>query len=124
MARIRQTVMGVADMDRAMRFWREALGYVQRESAYHPNWNVLVPPPERQGAHLALVLTEAPSPDRPRMHIDLDPDGGDAKAEIERLVALGASVVDWEFYPADADFVVLSDPEGNRFCVIDPTKHA
>jgi hypothetical protein len=27
--------------------------------------------------------------------------------------------VDWDLYPDDADFVVLADTEGNRFCVID-----
>ncbi len=31
----------------------------------------------------------------------------------------GASRVDWKRKPADADFVILADPEGNRFCVID-----
>jgi hypothetical protein len=37
----------------------------------------------------------------------------------ERLVSLGASRVDWDSYPADPDFVVLADPEGNRFCIVD-----
>lgn len=32
-------------------------------------------------------------------------------------MALGAVRVDWE-YPDDADFVVLADPDGNLFCVI------
>jgi hypothetical protein len=27
--------------------------------------------------------------------------------------------VDWDRYPEHADFVVVADPEGNRFCVID-----
>ncbi|MGE7317768.1 VOC family protein [Staphylococcus capitis] len=40
---------------------------------------------------------------------------------MERLVALGAERVAWELYPPDADFVVLADTEGNRFCVIDTT---
>lgn len=36
-----------------------------------------------------------------------------------RLVELGATqVVDWP-YPGDADFLVLRDPDGNEFCVID-----
>lgn len=39
-------------------------------------------------------------------------------AEVDRLISLGTSRVDWE-YPDDADFVVLADPEGNLFCVID-----
>ena len=38
---------------------------------------------------------------------------------MARLLALGAERVDWDLYPEDADFVVLADPDGNRFCVID-----
>jgi hypothetical protein len=39
--------------------------------------------------------------------------------EIERLVGLGATRVPWDSYSDDPDFVVLADPEGNRFCVVD-----
>jgi hypothetical protein len=28
--------------------------------------------------------------------------------------------VDWDSYPEDPDFIVLEDPEGNRFCIVDP----
>ena len=42
--------------------------------------------------------------------------------EIERLVSLGATRVDWDMYPPDPDFVVLADSEGNRSRVID-TSH-
>lgn len=31
----------------------------------------------------------------------------------------GARRVDWDLYPEDPDFLVLEDPDGNRFCVID-----
>ena len=37
---------------------------------------------------------------------------------MQRLRALGAREVDWHGYPADADWIVLEDTEGNRFCVI------
>jgi Glyoxalase-like domain len=40
-------------------------------------------------------------------------------AEVDRLLSLGATRVDWTDYPPGADFTVLADPEGNRFCVID-----
>ncbi len=33
--------------------------------------------------------------------------------------ALGATEVHWDKRPADADYMVLADPEGNRFCVVD-----
>jgi hypothetical protein len=39
--------------------------------------------------------------------------------EVARLTKLGATEVDWDMYPDDADFYVLADTEGNRFCVID-----
>lgn len=43
----------------------------------------------------------------------------DQEAEIRRLLALGASEVHWDGRPDDADYVIMQDPEGNRFCVID-----
>jgi hypothetical protein len=36
---------------------------------------------------------------------------------VERLVGIGATRVDWDYEPA-ADYIVLADPDGNRFCVV------
>jgi hypothetical protein len=36
--------------------------------------------------------------------------------EVERLLKLGATRVDWRYEP-DADYIVLADPDGNPFCV-------
>ena len=41
-----------------------------------------------------------------------------AAAEVERLKGLGASEVHWDKRPADADYVIMQDPDGNRFCVV------
>jgi len=43
-------------------------------------------------------------------------------AEVARLVSLGAEQVDWDLYPDDPDFVVLAEPEGNMFCIVN-TSH-
>jgi hypothetical protein len=53
----------------------------------------------------------------PRIHFDLYAE--DQAAEVQRLLALGATEVHWERRPPDADYVILADPEGNRFCVVD-----
>ncbi|MCM2423650.1 VOC family protein [Streptomyces sp. RKAG293] len=120
MLRIGSIVLGVSNVPRAAAFWREALGYVPREEAEH-DWVVLVPA-EGTGAQLSLGLSGTPVQDQPRIHLDLYAgDAADQAAEVERLVALGAERVDWDSYPDDADFIVLADPEGNRFCVIDTT---
>ncbi|MEO3830006.1 VOC family protein [Actinomadura sp. B10D3] len=36
-----------------------------------------------------------------------------------QFIDLGATRVDWDLYPPDPDFVVLADPDGNVFCVVD-----
>ena len=56
----------------------------------------------------------------PRIHLDLYTD--DQAGEVERLIGLGATEVPWDRKPPDADFIILADPEGNRFCVIDTTR--
>jgi len=50
-----------------------------------------------------------------RLHIDLAPD--DQAAEVQRLISLGARYTDVG-QTAEATWVVLSDPEGNEFCVL------
>ena len=72
--------------------------YFARDASTHHRWHADVQVP-------------------PKIHLDLYAD--DQAAEVERLVGLGASRVEWQRMPADADFVILADPEGNRFCVID-----
>jgi len=117
--RIGTVVIGVNDVRRAVRFWEEALGYVPRDEV-EDDWVVLVPGDGGTGTQLALQLSETPVQDHPRIHIDLYAgDAADQAAEVERLIGLGAQRVDWDMYPDDADFIVLADTEGNRFCVID-----
>lgn len=112
-------VMGAADVRRAAEFWIRALGYVPRDSEVKDDWVVLVPV-DGSGAGLALGLSVTPVQEHPRVHLDLYAgDAADQAAEVARLISLGAERVDWDLYPDDADFVVLADPEGNRFCVID-----
>ncbi|GGL32944.1 hypothetical protein GCM10014719_37720 [Planomonospora parontospora subsp. antibiotica] len=121
MLEIRTVVMGVGDMRRAVEFWTRALGYVPREGEARDDWTVLVPA-GGHGVAVALDVSATPAQEHPRVHLDLYArDTADQAAEVERLVSLGAERVDWDLYPEDPDFVVLADPEGNRFCVIDPT---
>ncbi|WP_392508833.1 VOC family protein [Naumannella halotolerans] len=56
-----------------------------------------------------------------RMHICLRPVSTTVDAEVERILALGASLVDDRRGLDDGGWVVLADPEGNEFCVLDRT---
>ncbi|MGW6208488.1 VOC family protein [Streptomyces sp. NPDC055089] len=114
---IGSVVMGASDVRRAAAFWKAALGYVEREPLTE-DWVVLVPA-EGPGPGVSLGLSDVPVQEVPRVHLDLCSEEQDA--EVARLLALGAVRADWKLYPADPDFVVLADTEGNRFCVIDTT---
>jgi catechol 2,3-dioxygenase-like lactoylglutathione lyase family enzyme len=109
------TVIGVQDVARATAFWTAALDF-EPTSPGDETW-IILQAKDGSGKRISLALSETPVQKHPRIHLDLYAD--DQAAEIERLKALGATDVDWDLYPEDADFVVLADPEGNRFCVID-----
>ncbi len=106
MIRIGALVLNVTDLRQAAGFWSEALNY---EGGDNPDF--LRPPNGADGIRLHLD-------DCDRTHLDLWTDSEqEQQAEVDRLVSLGARRVEWD-YPADADFIVLADPAGNRFCVI------
>jgi catechol 2,3-dioxygenase-like lactoylglutathione lyase family enzyme len=118
MLRTGLTVIGVADMDRASRFWSAALGYRPRE-AIAGHWQVLAPA-TGEGQEIALQHSDEEPRHHPRLHLDLWVDSvSEQEREADRLVGLGAMRVDWDSYPADPDFIVLADTEGNRFCIVD-----
>ena len=114
MLRIGSVVWGVRDVPRAIQFWSAALDYRPlREPS--DDWAILIPR-EGTGPQLAITLVTSRPEDHQRHHLDLYAD--DADAEVERLIALGARRVDWS-YPPGADYVVLADPDGNTFCVVE-----
>jgi hypothetical protein len=125
MAFLAQISLGVHDCERAGAFWARALGYARRAPRWEgDDWIVIEPPPGVAGAAIAMDLSETKPAEFPRIHLDLTAPDGDLDTEVDRLIALGATRVDWPFYPqpgerhpAEPPYVVLADPEGNRFCV-------
>lgn len=94
-------------------FWQEALHYVPREPP-RGGW-VVLRDPEQKGPNLSFQARDKRHPGRNWIHLDLYTDN--QSAEVERLIRLGAVRAAWR-YPAGADYVVLEDPEGNLFCVV------
>ena len=112
MLKIGAVVWGVRDLHRAIAFWSEALNYQLRREP-DIDFAILVP---KEGDGMQLSLNAAVTSAKPkRHHIDLFTT--DQPKEVERLLKLGASRVDWK-YEHEADYVVLADPDGNTFCVV------
>lgn len=111
-------VLGVTDAQRAAQFWSAALGYELRDDGFG-GWPKVLVPPNGPGTAIALQRSQTPPHDHPRLHIDLHvADANEQESEAARLVSLGAKQADWDSYPEDPDFVVLEDPEGNLFCIV------
>ena len=72
------------------------------------------------GTRFLLVFLPVPEPkiEKNRIHLDLVSESPEHQAEmVDRLIGLGAQRIDVG-QGSDADHVVLSDPEGNEFCVV------
>ncbi|SHN43210.1 VOC family protein [Cryptosporangium aurantiacum] len=106
------------------RFWAEALGW----SAYPgesgvttyvgPPGGLVWPDPVVLGIDVVPV-PDPKSTTKNRTHLDLATASADHQAElVERLRKLGATPVD--VGQGDLPWVVLADPEGNEFCVLEP----
>jgi catechol 2,3-dioxygenase-like lactoylglutathione lyase family enzyme len=119
MIRVGSIVLRVDDLQRQVAFWEAALGYVRRESGDSDDF-VLLRSPDGRAPNLSLDLHHSVLEVPPRIHLDLYTDN--QLGEVKRLVALGATEVQWDKRPPDADYVILADPEGNRFCVVDIMK--
>ena len=119
MVTVGSIVIRVDDIAVQAEFWAAALDYVHRALADDDDF-VILRPRDGVGPNISLDRVASTRTLPPRIHLDLYSD--DQASEVERLLRLGARRVHWDKRPADADYVILDDPEGNRFCVVDTTR--
>ena len=106
-----QVVVDAREPRRLGRWWAEALGWV---IVHDTEDEVEIRPDADTVPGLLFIAVTDAKAGKNRLHIDLRPD--DRDAEVARLVALGATRVD--IGQGDVPWVVLTDPEGNEFCVL------
>lgn len=113
--RLENIALDCHDPARLGRFWTEALGLVpgrEADGEYEARLQV------EGGPWLDLCFQRVPEPAtaEPRLHLDLL--GGSRQQQVvERLLALGARHND--IGQGQVPWVVLADPEGNAFCVME-----
>jgi predicted enzyme related to lactoylglutathione lyase len=104
-------VVDCADPAAQARFWAEVLGH---QVIYSDPDEVVVAKDENTYPGLVFVPVPEGKTVKNRLHIDLNPD--DQQAEVERLTGLGARQID--IGQGEVTWVVMTDPEGNEFCVL------
>lgn len=112
--KIGSIVIQCYEFDKMFDFWKKALNYQPREPA-QGGWVVLCAP-KGEGPNLSLnKVNEHRSGKRSSLHLDLYT--SDQMNEVKRLLSIGARPYNWR-YPKDADYVVMQDPDGNLFCIV------
>lgn len=111
-----------ADPGALARFWCAVLDYeVQdEEEGVVTIGSPAVPEGKARPGPVPPTLTFARVPEgatgKNRLHIDVNPTDRDQADEVRRLIDLGARPAD--IGQGDVSWVVLTDPEGNLFCVL------
>lgn len=110
--RLSEVVIDCRDCDRLADFWAAVLGGVpQRES---DEWVCVQMPDGSVSVSFQLVPEEKLV--KNRVHLDIAV--ADLHAAAARCVELGATQLSGQRGDELGEFIVLSDPEGNEFCVV------
>jgi len=116
--RITTVVVDCADPDRLSAFYGAVLGW---EVVGTEDGDVEIGPPGQpeKGPVPTLLFQRVPdpTPGKNRLHLDLNATDRDQDAELERLLALGATHADVG-QTGEEQWHVLADPEGNPFCLL------
>ena len=125
-SRLTELSVDCADPATLARFWAEVLGYqVLDESDDLVEIGPGGVSDEQRLADVrsgpavpSLFFARVPEPKtvKNRLHLDVSPIDGDQDGEVARLERLGARRTD--LAPAGGSWVVMTDPEGNEFCVL------
>jgi predicted enzyme related to lactoylglutathione lyase len=116
--RIAEVVIDCAEHGAVVAFWAAALGWERRP--VNEQYVSLVPPDEQRVAAgpgpVPILFQKVPEPKTVKNRVHLDFRAPDMATEVARLVTLGATVTA-ERCLGDFCWTVLTDPEGNEFCV-------
>jgi catechol 2,3-dioxygenase-like lactoylglutathione lyase family enzyme len=115
--KIGSVVIDCLNFDKMLAFWQEALHYGPTRPA-EGGWVVLRDP---AGRNVNVSLNQVPERLMGRNWLHFDLYTSDQAGEVERLLKLGATRHPQTYEPED-DFIVLEDPDGNLFCVVDTTR--
>ncbi|MFI7553376.1 VOC family protein [Micromonospora sediminimaris] len=113
---IAAVVVDCADPRTMARFWGEATDWALHEVT---DDHARLRSAQGVGPYLEFLRKPGPRSWWNRVHLDLKPySGDDQAAEVARLEALGATVVN--VGQGDVSWRCLADPEGNEFCILSP----
>ncbi|MFJ8665896.1 VOC family protein [Streptomyces sp. NPDC093600] len=111
---VRHVTIDSSDAYALATFWAAALDSRLSDDDRPGDEEALVQAP---GAALLFVTVPEKKSVKNRVHLDLQPQDRTRDEEVERLLRLGATLVDDRRNTDGTGWATLADPEGNEFCV-------
>jgi hypothetical protein len=113
---IRNINFDCADAYELAGWWSQVLGY-PRHDEDEPGDPEAVLIATDGGPNLLFCVVPEGKTVKNRVHLDLQPQQRTRDEEVDRLVGIGAKLVDDRRRPDGTGWAVMNDPEGNEFCV-------
>ncbi|MEV6568502.1 VOC family protein [Streptomyces kronopolitis] len=113
-SRVRHTTIDCTDAYRLASFWARVLDGSLAGDDLPGDPEALV---TAAGEALLFVTVPDAKSVKNRVHLDLEPQDRTRDEEVERLLALGATLVADHRRADGSGWATLADPEGNEFCV-------
>ncbi|MFF4396395.1 VOC family protein [Streptomyces sp. NPDC001480] len=111
-SKIRHITVDCADAYALATFWSQVLDLPLHDDDHPGDPEALI-----EGAGLLFVTVPEPKTVKNRVHLDLQPQDRTRDEEVERVLALGATLVKDHRKEDGTGWALLADPEGNEFCV-------
>lgn len=105
-----------ADAPRLARFWATLLGW--RVISDSDPEVMVAPHYPHEGQSLLFIPVPEGKTAKNRVHLDLAPTDMTRDEAVAAAVALGATQGEDHREPDGSGWVVLTDPEGNEFCIV------
>lgn len=112
-SRFTELVVDCHDPARLAEFWSAVLGWRVSDDTEPGLVEIAGDDP---GPTILFIKVPEPKAVKNRLHIDVNPRDREQAEEVERILGLGARRAD--VGQGDVNWVVLTDPEGNEFCVL------
>ncbi|MCX4802988.1 VOC family protein [Streptomyces sp. NPDC058682] len=115
---VRHITFDALDPYRVAEFWSAVTGFTMHPDDVEGDDEVMLEPGQPGVPGLLFIRVPDGKSVKNRVHLDIQPPTGTRDETVERLIALGAKLVD-DRRAADgvAGWVVLADPEGNELCI-------
>ncbi|MEU9085088.1 VOC family protein [Streptomyces sp. NPDC048357] len=115
---VRHITFDALDPYRVAEFWSAVTGFPIHPDDVEGDDEILLEPGRPGVPGLLFIRVPDAKSVKNRVHLDIEPPTGTRDETVERLIGLGAKLVDDR---RDEDgvmgWVVLADPEGNELCI-------